>query len=211
MTVEAWLLFCAIEAVLCLQPGPSTLVVMSLAATGGRAKGIEAGGGVIAANAAYFVAAATGLMAVHMLSVGTFALIKWTGAAYLVWLGGRAIWLSFQPARNLLRTAESAESAVSADRPFWRGLVVQGANPNLLVYFGAILPQFVDPDSALAPQVAILAISSFVIEFSILSGYSLLLGELGRRALGNYRAHLDRLGGVLLLAAAAGVASLSRS
>lgn len=208
MTVEAWLLFCAIEAVLCLQPGPSTLVVMSLAATGGRAKGIEAAGGVIAANAAYFVAAATGLMAVHMLSVGTFALIKWTGAAYLVWLGGRAIWLSFQPARNLLRTAESA---VSADRPFWRGLVVQGANPNLLVYFGAILPQFVDPDSALAPQVAILAISSFVIEFSILSGYSLLLGELGRRALGNYRAHLDRLGGVLLLAAAAGVASLSRS
>lgn len=208
MTVEAWLLFCAIEAVLCLQPGPSTLVVMSLAATGGRAKGIEAAGGVIAANAAYFVAAATGLMAVHMLSVGTFTLIKWTGAAYLVWLGGRAIWLSFQPVRNLLRTAESA---VSADRPFWRGLVVQGANPNLLVYFGAILPQFVDPDSALAPQVAILAISSFVIEFSILSGYSLLLGELGRRALANYRAHLDRLGGVLLLVAAAGVASLSRS
>jgi threonine/homoserine/homoserine lactone efflux protein len=143
-------------------------------------------------------------MAVHMLSVEAFTLIKWTGAAYLIWLGGRAIWLSFQPVRNLLPTASSS------DRPFWRGLVVQGANPNLLVYFGAILPQFVDPDRAVAPQVAILAISSFVIEFSILSGYSLLLGELGRRTLANYRVHLGRFGGVLLLAAAAGVASLSR-
>ena len=101
MTVEAWLLFCAIEAVLCLQPGPSTLVVMSLAATGGRAKGIEAAGGVIAANAVYFVAAATGLMAVHMLSVEAFTLIKWIGAAYLIWLGGRAIWVVFSARAEL--------------------------------------------------------------------------------------------------------------
>ncbi len=205
MTVEAWLLFCLIEAVLCLQPGPSALVVMSLATSGGRAKGIEATAGVIVANAAYFIAAATGLIAVHMLSVEMFTLIKWTGAAYLIWLGGRAIWLSFQPARNLATTADSTK------RPFWRGLVVQGANPNLLVYFGAILPQFVDPNSAIAPQVAILAVSSFVIEFSILSGYSVLLGELGRRALANYRVHVDRLGGILLIAAAAGIASLSRA
>lgn len=205
MTVEAWLLFCLIEAVLCLQPGPSALVVMSLATSGGRAKGIEATAGVIVANAAYFIAAATGLIAVHMLSVEMFTLIKWTGAAYLIWLGGRAIWLSFQPARSLATTADSTK------RPFWRGLVVQGANPNLLVYFGAILPQFVDPNSAIAPQVAILAVSSFVIEFSILSGYSVLLGELGRRALANYRVHVDRLGGILLIAAAAGIASLSRA
>lgn len=205
MTVEAWLLFCLIEAVLCLQPGPSALVVMSLATSGGRAKGIEATAGVILANAAYFIAAATGLIAVHMLSVEMFTLIKWTGAAYLIWLGGRAIWLSFQPVRNLATMADSTK------RPFWRGLVVQGANPNLLVYFGAILPQFVDPNSAIAPQVAILAVSSFVIEFSILSGYSVLLGELGRRALANYRVHVDRLGGILLIAAAAGIASLSRA
>ena len=104
-----------------------------------------------------------------------------------------------------------ATTADSNARPLWRGLVVQGANPNLLVYFGAILPQFVDPNSAVAPQVAILAISSFVIEFFILSGYSMLLGELGRGALANYRVHLDRLGGLLLIAAAAGVASLSRA
>ena len=205
MTIEAWLLFCAIEAVLCLKPGPSALVVMSIAASRGQAKGIEATAGVIAANAIYFIAAATGLMAVHTLSAEVFSLIKWSGAAYLVWLGGRAIWLSFGPARNMATTADSTA------RPFWRGLVVQGANPNLLVYFGAILPQFVDPNSAVAPQVAILAISSFVIEFFILSGYSMLLGELGRGALANYRVHLDRLGGLLLIAAAAGVASLSRA
>jgi homoserine/homoserine lactone efflux protein len=204
VTIEAWLLFCAIEAVLCLKPGPSALVVMSIAASRGRARGIEATSGVIAANAIYFIAAATGLIAVHTLSAEVFSLIKWSGAAYLVWLGSRAIWLSFGPARSLAPTADSMA------RPFWRGLAVQGANPNLLVYFGAILPQFVDPNSAVAPQVAILAISSFVIEFAVLSGYSVLLGELGRGALANYRVHLDRLGGLLLIAAAVGVASLSR-
>lgn len=203
MTVEAWLLFCLVEAVLCLKPGPSALVVMSLAATSGRSAGLAASAGVVAANAVYFAAAATGLVAAHAVSGNVFNAIKWVGAGYLVWLAGQALWRSFQ--NDVV--PEVARSRTG--RPFFRGLIAQGANPNLLVYFGAILPQFVDPEASVAPQVAILAFSSFVIEFSILGAYSAALGAMGRHALARYRVALDRAGALLLLTAAAGVATLS--
>lgn len=205
MALEAWLWFCLVEAVLCIKPGPSTLVVMSLAATHGRAAGIRATGGVIAANALYFAAAASGLIAIQAISETVFEVVKWCGAAYLAWLAAQMLWRSRRP------PAEPARERLGRDRPFWRGLIAQAANPNLLAYFGAILPQFVDPRGPLALQVAILACTSFVIEFTVVGGYAVALDEIGARVLGRYRSHLDRLGAVMLLAAAAGVASLTRS
>ena len=90
------------------------------------------------------------------------------------------------------------------------GFVTQGANPNLLVYFTAILPQFIDANHPVAPQVALLACSSFVIEFSVLSAYSGLSGRAGEAAAPRFRAYLERLGGGLLIGAAAGLARIAR-
>lgn len=205
MAVEAWLLFCLTETVLCLTPGPGALVVVSQALTRGRAAGVRATAGVLAANAVYFGLSASGLVALHSLSAEAFSLLKWGGAAYLVWLGARAIARSFR-SDALPSVLESG----STGRPFWRGFVGQGANPNLLVYFTAILPQFLDPELPVAPQVALLACSSFVIEFSVLSAYSGLSGHAGRVAAPRFRAGLERLGGGLLLGAAAGLARIER-
>jgi homoserine/homoserine lactone efflux protein len=160
MTVEAWALFCMTETLLCLNPGPSALMVMSLALTRGQAAGVRATVGVLAANAVYFTLSASGLVAVHSLSAEVFFVIKWVGAAYLIWLGARMIVRSFR-GRGI---APSPLVATSGRRSFWQGFVAQGGNPNLFVYFAAILPQFVDPARPLPGQVAILAFSSFVIE-----------------------------------------------
>jgi homoserine/homoserine lactone efflux protein len=207
MSVEAWLLFCATETVLCLSPGPSALLVASLALTRGRAAGVVATAGVLAANAIYFALSASGLVAVHSLSAEVFLAIKWAGAVYLVWLGGRMIVRSFRR-----RGAEALPPvAPSVRRSFWQGLVTQGANPNLLVYFTAILPQFVDPGRPLARQVAILAFSSFVIEFTVLSVYAGLASRAGRFAAPRSRLVAERVGGGLLVLAGAGLASLRRS
>jgi homoserine/homoserine lactone efflux protein len=207
MTVEAWLLFCATETVLCLSPGPSALLVTSLALTRGRAASVVATAGVLAANAVYFAISASGLAAVHSLSAEVFLAIKWAGAAYLVWLGGRTIVRSFRR-----RAAEPrAPAASSVRRSFWQGLVAQGANPNLLAYFTAILPQFVDPGRPLAGQVAILACSSFVVEFTVLSVYAALAHRAGRLAAPRSRVVAERVGGGLLVAAGAGLATLRRS
>lgn len=206
MTVHAWLLFCATETALCLSPGPSSLLVTSLALTQGRPTAVRAATGVLGANACYFALSASGLVAARSLSLELFLAVKWMGAAYLVWLGLRML------ARSLRRRDADPPSALpsSGRRSFWQGFLTQGANPNLLVYFTAILPQFVDAGRALPGQVAVLAFSSFAIEFSVLSGYAALASRAGRMAAPRSRALVERLGGGFLVAAGAGLASLRR-
>jgi homoserine/homoserine lactone efflux protein len=206
MTLEAWGLFCLTEALLCLKPGVSTLSVMSLAATRGLNAGIVATVGVLAANAVYFALSASGLVALNALSAEIFTAIKWAGAVYLIWTGATMIARSFRP-----RAAPVAATTASKQRAFWQGFVAQGANPNLLVYFAAILPQFVDTAHPLPGQIAILAISSFVIEGSILSVYAALAARAGRSARPRARAAIERAGGGLLIAAGVGLASLRRA
>lgn len=205
MTIEAWALFCLTEAVLCINPGPSTFVVLSQSLTRGPAAGVRATSGVLAANAIYFALSASGLVALHALSAEAFSVIQWGGAAYLVWLGGKTILGSFRAP-----PPEPAPAPRASGRPFLRGFVTQGANPNLLVYFAAILPQFVNLELPVAPQIALLAASSFVIEFSMLSVYSAVAGRAGRAAAPRYRAVLERVGGGLLIGAAAGLARIER-
>lgn len=205
MTTKAWALFCLTETVLCLNPGPSSLVVMSQSLTGGWPAGVRAAGGVLGANAIYFALSASGLVALHTISAEAFSVIKWGGAAYLVWLGVTTIRRSFQTKESL-----GSPDSRGAGRPFWRGFVTQGANPNLLVYFTAILPQFINANHPVVPQIAILACSSFVIEFSVFCAYSALSGRAGEAAAPRYRAYLERVGGGLLIGAAAGLARIER-
>ena len=206
MDFEAWRLFCVIETLLCLQPGPSALVVISLGMTRGQSAGILATVGVLAANAIYFAVAATGLAALLHVSFDAFVLVKWLGAGYLVWLGVRMILRSFGS------EAASAELATPDEwrQSFWRGFLTQGSNPALLVYFTAILPQFIDADASVALQVAILAASSLIIEFTVLCGYSVLSDRAGQRTAPRFRRVLERVGGGLLIGAAAGLASIQR-
>jgi threonine/homoserine/homoserine lactone efflux protein len=181
------------------------LVVISQSLTRAPSAGIRATTGVLAANAIYFALSASGLVALHAISAETFSIIKWAGAAYLVWLGGTMILRSFKSPGSS-RPLEPR----GAGRPFWRGFVTQGANPNLVVYFTAILPQFIDASRPIAPQVVLLACSSFLIEFAVLSAYSGLSGRAGKAAAPRFRAYLDRLGGGLLIGAAAGLARIGR-
>jgi len=206
MTIQSWLLFCATETVLCLSPGPSVLLVTSLALTRGATAGRRAALGVLAANALYFAISASGLVAAHALSREVFLAIKWCGAAYLIWLGVRMIARSFRA-----HAGASPLPPASSARSFWQGFVTQGANPNLLVYFGAILPQFVDAAQALPGQIAILAASSFAIELAVLSLYAALAFRAGRFAAPRSRVVAERVGGGLLVAAGAGLASLRRT
>jgi homoserine/homoserine lactone efflux protein len=204
MTIEAWALFCLTELVLCLNPGPSALVVMSQSLTRGASAGIRATTGVLAANAIYFALSASGLLALNALSATAFSIIKWGGAAYLIWLGVTMILRSLGSSASPRSLGPRGEG-----RPFLRGFVAQGANPNLLVYFTAILPQFIDVAHPVAPQVALLACSSFVIEFSVLSAYSGLTGRAGEAAAPRLRVHLERIAGGLLIGAAAGLARIA--
>src|SRR5215831_19116604 len=106
MALRTWLLFCATETVLCLTPGPAVLLVVSQAISRGAWAGLAATLGILTANTVYFALSATGVGAILLGSSGAFAIVKWLGAIYLVWMGARMI---------LTRSPDVTSSAAAQD------------------------------------------------------------------------------------------------
>lgn len=206
MSVETWIAFAMLEAVLCLVPGPAVLFVMGQGLVQGPRPAVAASLGILSANTLYFAISATGLGALLLASYEVFFVIKWLGAGYLVWLG----------ARSLLTRPEALAVARARPADAWqllrRGFLVQAANPKTILFFGALLPQFVDPAGDIALQMLILGATSVVVEFAVLVGYGGLAGRVRRfatrPAVGLW---FERAAGGLLIAAGIGMAAIRRA
>ncbi len=126
-------------------PGPDMALVIARSARQGTRAGIAAALGVGAGAFVHIVAAAVGVSAILFASAFAFALLKFAGAAYLVWLG----------ARMILATRRGAPAAQDAAAPapaslrsvFWQGALTNALNPKVAIFFLAFLPQFVDSDA----------------------------------------------------------------
>jgi len=123
---HAWLLFTITETVLCLSPGPAVLLVLSVGLTRGWQPGMQASASILVANLLYFVLSATSLGTMLLASWELFVLIKWLGAAYLIWLGlttmlahGDATRPVVEPL-TLPRTVVYLQPAGKYKRPAWR-------------------------------------------------------------------------------------------
>jgi homoserine/homoserine lactone efflux protein len=198
MSLEAWLTFCLTETVLCFIPGPAVLFVVSVALVRGTLPGLAASSGILAANAGYFVLSATGIATIIVASHELFTVLRWAGAAYLVWLG-----LGMLAART--RTSPAA-SPFAVRRALLRGVLVQGANPKALVFFVALLPQFIEPGASVPLQMLVLGVSSVAIEFVVLALYVVLAVRARQVAGDRLAVPLERVGGGLLVAAGARLA-----
>lgn len=208
MTWQIWLLFVITEAVLSLTPGPAVLYVLSQAIRRGPGKSVWASWGILSANAMYFALSATSLGAVIVASYKLFFLIKWLGAAYLVYLG----LCSFFGKSSVLSLPEEKSDSRTGTRILRDGFFLQAANPKALLFFTAILPQFIDAHHNVVFQVLVLGISSIVVEFAILFIY----GQLAGRALSTARSPrfeklTNRVAGSLLIGAGVGLARLYRT
>ncbi|MBZ5600862.1 MAG: LysE family translocator [Acidobacteriia bacterium] len=206
MTWTTWWLFAASEVVLCLTPGPAVLFVLSSALRAGARKSIASNAGILAANTVYFLISATSVGALLVASYRLFFAVKWIGAAYLIWTGLRAI---FGKADMV---AAERQNETRAARLFGGAFVTQASNPKAIVFFSALLPQFIHTRSPIGPQIAILGITSVVIEFVILLGYGIAAGRaivLAREP--RYAVWTNRVAGTLLIGAGAGLATLRRS
>jgi homoserine/homoserine lactone efflux protein len=201
MTFETWLLFCVTETVLCFIPGPAVLFVLSTALRRGFASASIAAAGILAGNTFYFALSATGIAAVIVASHAVFGALKWAGAAYLVWLGLRMLL-----ARAPGPAAEPQREHARADRVFHRAFIVQAANPKALVFFVALLPQFINPAGSVPWQILLLGISSVVIEFMVLSLYAALAARARSMTGTRFASSLERVGGACLIAAGARLA-----
>jgi homoserine/homoserine lactone efflux protein len=203
MSWQVWLLFAVTETFLCLSPGPAVLFVISNGLSRGGAASLWANAGILTGNSFYFLLSAFGLGAMLLASHNLFTAMRYVGAAYLVFLGVqtfRGSGLASEPTRAF-------EEAYSGWKTLARGLTLQVANPKALVFFVALLPQFIDARHPIAPQIAILAITSALIEFVVLSGYGYLAGRastLTRQP--RFMRHTNFASGIMLIVAGAGIA-----
>jgi len=208
MSWTSWWAFVVVEAALCFTPGPAVLLVLSQAITRGTLRAVWSICGIVIANTVYFALSATGIGAVLMASYNLFFAIKWIGAAYLVWLGVTA----FFGRSRMLSVRAANEPAVSGWRTFLNGFILQMANPKALVFFMALLPQFIDPGAPVMQQVMILAATSAVIEFLVQLLYAALAGRVTHLATRpGFATITNRIAGTLLMGAGVGMAALRRA
>jgi homoserine/homoserine lactone efflux protein len=205
MTLETWIAFCVLDTVLCITPGPAVMFVVSTAVARGPRAGLSGALGIVIANTSYFALSALGVAAIILASNYLFTILKWGGAAYLIWLGARMLWSRERQAAAAERGAAPALSA-----SFWRGVAVQAANPKALAFFVALLPQFVSPDGSVTYQVFVLGATSVVIEMGILASYVWLVCRARGYAGHRWAAIVRRVAGGLLVAAGARLALASR-
>ena len=184
------------------------MLVIAYGLTHGARRSLLAAFGVLTANALYFAVSATALGAVLIASTPFFVTVKWLGAFYLVYIGVSAL---------LGRPSPISTSNTGADdRPprsiFVSGLTLQLANPKTLIFFVAILPQFVDPNLPVGAQMVWLAIGSIVPELLILGAYGYLASRAAHLAQNpRYARATDRIAGALVLCAAALVLTVAPS
>jgi homoserine/homoserine lactone efflux protein len=198
MSITTVLLFAGMELVLCLVPGPAVLLVVSQAMQRGFRPSLRGAAGILAGNTLYFALSAAGLGALLVASRPVFEALRWFGAAYLVFLGLRMIVRASQ---------SSAAPPTRALGPFAQGLVTQLANPKAIVFFTALLPQFIDPHGPVLLQFLVLGVVSIVIELPVLAAYA-FAADRGRAAYGRHARAFERIAGACLIAAGAKLAAM---
>ncbi|PWE33317.1 lysine transporter LysE [Maritimibacter sp. 55A14] len=156
MSLELWLAFVAASTALLLIPGPTVLLVLSYALSQGRQVALSCAAGVALGDLVAMTASLAGLGALVLASATLFTVLKWIGAAYLVWMGIR---LLRAPRAGRLEAQAPGDS--SANRVFAHAAAVTALNPKSIAFFIAFVPQFVTLDAPLAPQFAVL-VATFV-------------------------------------------------
>jgi threonine/homoserine/homoserine lactone efflux protein len=139
--VHDFWLFVAAGLLLNVTPGADTLYIVSRSAAQGSRAGAVAALGIGAGCVVHALAAALGLSAIIATSAAAFALVKWVGAAYLVWLG-----ISLLASRRAPSIGPAAAPA-SLGSVFAQGFLTNLLNPKVALFFLAFLPQFVEPEA----------------------------------------------------------------
>lgn len=200
MDLHTLVLFALTESAMALSPGPAVLLAMACGSRHGLRGAAVAGAGVEAGNATWFLFSAAGLTTILLASSTAFTVIKWFGAAYLVYLGVKLM-------RSRGPVLADAGAPVPHGRLMLQGFLTQLGNPKAVIFYGALLPQFVDPARPFALQFLVLGAMTLVIDYASLILYG-WLADRGARLAGGPRLlqWFERVAGGLLLGVGARLA-----
>jgi len=199
MSFETWLAFALASFVIVTIPGPTVLMVVSYALGHGRRAAYAIVAGVALGDFTAMTASMLGLGALLATSAEIFTIVKWIGAAYLVYLGIK-LW------RAPVTTGEELAAPVewSRWRVFLNSYVAATLNPKGIVFYVAFFPQFLDPAQSMATQMAVL-VPTFVFFGTMNALIYALLASAAKRFIRNaaVQRRVNRIGGALLVAAGA--------
>ncbi len=210
MSIEHWLAFVAASAVLLAIPGPTILLVISYALGHGRRVTGAIVAGVALGDFTAMTASMLGLGALLAASAEIFTLLKWVGAAYLIYLGIK-LWRA--PV-----AADAADGSIApppAERPlriFLHAYAVTALNPKGIIFFVAFLPQFLDTTRPVVPQMAIFEATFLVLAVLNTAMYA-TMAAMARRTIRKPRVQrlVNRTGGTLMIGAGLFAAAWKRA
>lgn len=175
-----WLVFLGAATLFAVIPGPGILYVLARSLRGGRADGVRSvlGNGIGAL--VHVAAASIGLSALLVASATAFTIVKLLGAGYLIYLGVRALLARETPRPDAVRKPGGS--------PLLQGILTEVLNPKTALFFLALLPHFVHPDTAPAPLVlALLGVIAVAMAFVVDLLVAVFAGSLSVRLAHNSR------------------------
>ena len=203
MALETWLALLAAAAVMLMIPGPTILLVIGQSLGAGRRAALPLVAGVAAGDLVAMSLSLAGLGALLSTSATLFTVLKWAGAAYLVWLGLK-LWRA--------PVATTGSVPLPPRRAAWEAFVVTALNPKSIAFFVAFVPQFLDAARPFLPQAGVLVASFVSLAALNALGHALLAGRLsGAVRRPGLRQALNRAGGSLLIGAGLATATLRRA
>jgi homoserine/homoserine lactone efflux protein len=193
LTLHGLLLFIGAELIFSLTPGPTVMMISAYGFRGGFRDALAAIAGTQTGNTLWYVICVTGLGALVTASPSVFHAIRLLGAAYLVFLGASAIWKSFH-------TSADSHGPRLMGKPYVQATLTQMGNPKAILFFGAIVPQFLDTHGPLVPQYLIMFVITFIGESIILTGYGWFAAHGSRLSGLGHAVWRERISGAVLLA-----------
>lgn len=174
MSLSLWLTYLIATIILSVTPGPGVFSSLSSGLNHGFRMGVWNGVGMQAANFVLICIVSVGLGAMLVASATLFSIVKWIGVAYLLYLG-IVTWRS--PPQAFRQENDDAHAAKDV---FLKGFLVNITNPKGIIFYVAILPQFIDVHAPQAMQYGILAATTLLVDLVVMSGYTALAAKVLR-------------------------------
>ncbi|MCW8334980.1 homoserine/homoserine lactone efflux protein [Vibrio paucivorans] len=174
MDTHVWLAYVVTAIVFSLAPGSGTVNSISNGLSYGTRKSLAAIVGLQIGLAFHIILVGAGIGALVAKSALAFSIIKWVGAAYLVWLGIQ----KWRDRSSLTTQADSTE--LSAWSMMNKAVLINLTNPKSIVFLVALFPQFIDPAKDQLTQLAVLGVTTVAIDSIVMLGYTSLAAQMGR-------------------------------
>lgn len=203
LSIEILLTYVAACVAVIIVPGPSVTVIIANSMRYGTRAGLWTDGGTQAGLATMLIVLAAGLSTIINHMGWLFDWLRLIGAAYLIWLG-----LKLWRGSTATSSSGSTTSSTLAEEPgrngsgkrfFWQGFIVLWSNPKALLFFGAFIPQFIDPAGSALMQTFLLGLIFIIVAALLDTGYAIAAGRAGRLLTGKRMRLMERISGSFLI------------